>query len=231
MSITGHPGDVPTKVGAAITDMAAGLYATIGILAALRHRDETGKGQRVEVSLFDSALNALLNQGSAFVNAEVVPSAQGNRHPSIAPYESFPASDRDFILAAANDRLWRRTCTAIDRPDLATDTRFTSNADRRLHVNALVEELRSTFRTGTAEHWIRVLRDAGVPAGPINRIDEAFDWAKDQGLEPTVAFPESVIRTVRSPIRLSGTTVGTPLPPPRLNEHGRDIRAWLEQAD
>jgi crotonobetainyl-CoA:carnitine CoA-transferase CaiB-like acyl-CoA transferase len=229
MSVTGQPDDVPTKVGSAITDMAAGLYATIGVLAAIQERTNTGLGQKVEVSLFDAALNALLNQGSAYVNAEVVPTAQGNRHPSIAPYESFPSADRDFILAAANDRLWLRTCKAIERPDLAADPRFYTNTDRRNHVDALVEELRGTFRTRPAEHWIRVLRDAGVPAGPINQIDEAFAWAVDQGLDPTVGFDSSDVRTVRSPIRLSGSPVGATIPPPALDEHGPDIRAWLEQ--
>lgn len=229
MSVTGQPGDVPTKVGSAITDMAAGLYGTVGVLAALQQRSQTGRGQKVEVSLFDAALNALLNQGSAYVNAEVVPTAQGNRHPSIAPYESFPAADREFILAAANDRLWLRTCAAIERPDLADDPRFTTNATRRDNVDALVDELEATFRLRPADHWIAVLRRAGVPAGPINRIDEAFQWATDHGLEPTVDFSESKVRSVRSPIRLSGSAIGARIPPPQLDEHGAEIRAWLEQ--
>jgi len=232
MSVTGQPNDVPTKVGSAITDMAAGLYATIGVLAALQTRNSTGLGQKVSVSLFDAALNALLNQGSAYVNAEVVPAAQGNRHPSIAPYESFAAKDRQFILAAANDRLWQRTCAAIDRPDLASDPRFTTNTERRSNVDALVAELESTFRSQPASHWIGVLRSSGVPAGPINRIDEAFAWATANGLDPIVEFEATGIRSVRSPIRLSGRRVGvTELPPPRLDEHGAAIRAWLEQMD
>ena len=230
MSITGQPGDVPTKVGSAITDMAAGLYATIGVLAALQARSQTGRGQRVEVSLFDSALNALLNQGSAYVNAEVVPSAQGNRHPSIAPYEAFAASDTNFILAAANDRLWERTCEVIDRRDLLADVRFQNNATRRQHVDALVAELAATFAMETAGHWIELLRSVGVPAGPINRVDEAFSWAELHGLQPIVPFAEDGIRTVRSPIRLGDTAIHSPLPPPSLDEHGTQIRAWLEDA-
>ena len=227
MSITGQPGNPPTKVGAAITDMTAGLYATIGVLAALNERTRTGVGQRVEVSLFDSALNALLNQGSAYVNTGVAGSAQGNRHPSIAPYESFHASDRDFILAAANNRMWLRTCTAIERPDLASDDRFSTNSDRRGNVEVLVAELQETFGERPAAHWIDVLRQASVPAGPINRIDEAFEWATEQGLEPAIEFDSSTARAVRSPIRLSGSDVGSSLPPPDLDEHGDAIRAWL----
>lgn len=229
MSITGHPGDVPTKVGSAVTDMAAGLYATIGVLAALRHRTTTGRGQKVEVSLFDAALNALLNQGSAFVNAEIVPTAQGNRHPSIAPYEAFRAADRDFILAAANDRLWDRTCAAIGRDDLAADERYQTNPRRRANVEALVAQLSITFTTRPADHWIQLLRSAGVPAGPINRIDEAFAWAAASGLEPTQGFEESDLRTVRAPIRLSAAQIGARRPPPVLDQHGTELRSWLEQ--
>jgi len=228
MSVTGQSGDSPTKVGAAITDMTAGLYATIGVLAALQQRTTTGRGQHVNVSLFDSALNSLLNQGSAYLNAGVVPTAQGNRHPSIAPYESFTASDRDFILAAANDRLWQRTCAAIDRPDLAADSRFETNGDRRSNVDALVSELGATLATEPADHWIEALRAVGVPAGPINRIDEAFLWAEENGLGPSAGFAGETTRVVRSPIRLSDSQVGSTLPPPDLDQHGAEIRSWLE---
>ena len=188
MSITGQPNDQPTKVGAAITDMTAGLYATIGVLAALQHRGRTGVGQRVDVSLYDSALSALLNQASAYLNAGVVSTPQGNRHPSIAPYEPFPASDREFILAAANDRMWQRTCSAIGREDLARDERFATNASRRVNVEVLAAELSKTFAAAPADHWINLLRAAGVPAGPINTIDEAFSWAEEIGMQPTTDF-------------------------------------------
>lgn len=227
MSITGQPESTPTKVGAAITDMTAGLYATIGVLAALQERDKTGLGQRVDVSLFDSALNALLNQGSAYVNADVVGSAQGNRHPSIAPYESYAAADKEFIVAAANDRMWQRTCEAIARPDLAADPRFATNAKRRTNVEQLNHELRRTFAKKKAHEWIAALRDRGVPSGPINRIDEAFEWATASGLNPIAGFADSMTEVVRSPIRLSASHVGATSPPPRLDEHGEQIRAWL----
>ncbi len=229
MSITGQPGGPPTKVGAAITDMTAGLYATIGVLAALQHRERTGKGQRVDVSLFDSALNALLNQASAYLNADVVAAPQGNRHPSIAPYESFSAADRDFILAAANDRMWQRTCAAIGRDDLATDVRFSTNASRRVNVEPLVAELSATFATAPADHWIALLQAAGVPAGSINTIGEAFSWAEEQDLDPTIGFPGTDTQTLRSPIRLSEAPAGSVLPPPNLDEHGAEIRAWLAE--
>lgn len=229
MSITGQSADSPTKVGAAIADMIAGLYATIGVLAALHERAATGHGKHVEVSLFDAALNALLNQGSAFLNADVVPAAQGNRHPSIAPYEVFPAADRKFVVAAANDKLWLATCRVLGRDDLAGDERFATNADRRINVNELAGELNRTFVTAPADHWIDKLRAAGVPAGPINRIDEAYEWATAAGLDPIINFDG--IRTVRPPIHLDGIATASPLPPPGLDEQGDEIRHWLAQEE
>ncbi|MGA9596618.1 MAG: CoA transferase [Acidimicrobiia bacterium] len=229
MSITGQSADSPTKVGAAVIDMAAGLYATIGVLAALHERLTTNRGRHVEVSLFDAALNALLNQGSGFLNSGVVPTAQGNRHPSIAPYEVFRAADRDFVLAAANDKLWQRTCTVLGRDDLATDARFRTNADRRGNVDDLAGELNRAFAARPAHEWIDALRASGIPAGPINRIDEAFIWATDAGLDPTVEYPAVGGRAVRSPIRLDGSPATSPLPPPGLDEHGDEIRRWLTQ--
>jgi crotonobetainyl-CoA:carnitine CoA-transferase CaiB-like acyl-CoA transferase len=229
MSITGPSPDFPTKVGAAIADMVAGLYATIGVVAALHERAGVGRGKHVEVSLFDAALNALLNQGSAFLNADVVPEAQGNRHPSIAPYEVFQASDRRFVLTAANDKLWETTCRVLGRVDLAGDRRFATNAERRVNVEELVAELNTTFANAPADHWIEGLRNAGVPAGPINRIDEAYDWATMAGLDPIIDLDG--IRMVRPPIHHDGVTAMSPLPPPGLDEHGNDIRQWLANGD
>ncbi len=231
MSVTGRSADTPTKVGAAIVDMAAGLYATVGVLAALHERSKTGRGRRVEVSLFDAALNALLNQGSAYLNAGVVATGQGNRHPSIAPYEVFYATDREFILAAANNKLWLATCRVIGRDDLATDTRYATNSKRRVNVVTLIRELNEVFATQSADYWIEHLRAEGVPAGPINGIDEAFEWALENGLDPAMTHEETGVKTVQPPIRLDGTAVSSPMPPPGLDEHGEQIREWLAQEE
>ena len=231
MSITGSSPQSPMKVGSAVADMVAGLYATIGVLAALHERSKTGHGKRVEVALFDAALNALLNQGSAYLNAGVVPTAQGNRHPSIAPYEAFRAADREFILAAANDKLWISTCRVLGRHDLASDARFATNAKRRVNITALAGELNATFATRPADEWIEQLRAEGVPAGPINHIDEAFDWAATSAIDATVTYDTSGARVVRSPIRLDGNPTTSPVPPPDLNEQGDAIRQWLSQPD
>src|SRR5919106_1197437 len=153
MSVTGEPDGRPLKVGAALIDLVCGLLAANGIQAALAERARTGRGRQVEVSLMDSALASLLNQGSAWVSGGAVPSRRGNRHPSIVPYETYEAADRPFAVAVGNDRLFARLCEAVGRPELAADERFVSNEARVANVDALGERLESVFRTGTADHW------------------------------------------------------------------------------
>jgi crotonobetainyl-CoA:carnitine CoA-transferase CaiB-like acyl-CoA transferase len=150
MSVTGEPDGPPLKVGAALVDLVCGLLALAGIQAALAERERTGGGHHVEVSLMDSALAALLNQGSAWVSGGVVPGRRGNRHPSIVPYETYDAADRPFAVAAGNDRLFARLCEAIGRPELADDPRFATNAARVEHVDALAGELQAVFGTRPA---------------------------------------------------------------------------------
>ena len=161
-----------------------GLLAVTGIQAALAERERTGRGRHVEVSLMDSALVSLINQGSAWVSGGVVPSRRGNRHPSIVPYETYEASDRPFALAAGNDRLFARLCEAIGLADLPADPRFATNAARVANVDALADRFNDVFRTQPADHWVAVLRAASVPVGPINRVDEAFELATELGMEP-----------------------------------------------
>jgi crotonobetainyl-CoA:carnitine CoA-transferase CaiB-like acyl-CoA transferase len=226
MSVTGEPDGRPLKVGAALIDMVCGLYATTGVLAALHARARTGEGQRLEVSLMDSALAGLLNQGSAFLLAGAVPGRLGNRHPSITPYETFAAADGDFAVACGNDAIFRRLCEAIERPGLAGDPRFATNADRLAHRDELGAELETAFAAAPAAEWVARLGEAGVPAGPINDIGEAFAFAAELGLEPWVDVDG--VRTVRSPLRLSATPALPRRRPPRLGEHDGEIRAWLE---
>src|ERR671924_94468 len=167
MSVTGEPDGRPLKVGAAVVDLVCGLLATIGIQAALAE----GGGRHVEVSLMDSALASLLNQGSAWVSGGAVPKRRGNRHPSIVPYETYEAADRPFAVAAGNDRLFARLCAAVGLPELATDPMFATNEARVANVDALGEALEAIFRTESAAIWVGRLREAGVPVGPINAVD------------------------------------------------------------
>ena len=225
MSITGDPGGPPRKPGTALADMLTGLYATIGTLAALQARDRSGTGQHVEVSLMDSALAALLNLGSSFLNTGVVPGRSANRHPSIAPYETFRAADRDLAVAGGNDAIFERLCGALGRPELATDARFRVNADRVAHREALTAELETAFAADTADAWAERLNAAGVPAGPVNDVAEAFALAERLGLDPVLELDG--VRTTRSPLRLGATPVRAGRRPPRLGEHDDELRAWL----
>jgi crotonobetainyl-CoA:carnitine CoA-transferase CaiB-like acyl-CoA transferase len=225
MSVTGEPGGRPLKVGAALIDMICGLYATTGILAALHARERDGRGQHVEVSLMDSALAALLNQASAHLNAGTVPGRMGNRHPSIAPYETFAAADGDFAVAVGNDAIFGRLCEVVGRAELASDERYATNAARLAHRDELAAELEAAFAAAPAADWVLALADAGVPAGPINDVAQAFAFATGLGLEPV--DETGGVRSVRSPLRLGATPAAVSRRPPRLGEHSEEIRAWL----
>jgi crotonobetainyl-CoA:carnitine CoA-transferase CaiB-like acyl-CoA transferase len=225
MSVTGEADGRPLKVGAALIDMVCGLLATIGIQAALAERERTGRGRHVDVSLIDSALASLLNQGSAWVSGGAVPSRRGNRHPSIVPYETYEAADRPFAVAAGNDRLFARLCEAVGLPELAGDPRFATNEARVANVDALGDRLEAVFRARPADHWVSALGAAGVPVGPINRVDEAFALAAELGLEPTE--DHAGLPLIRPPLRLDGERPPIRRPPPALDEHGGEIREWL----
>ena len=225
MSVTGEPDGPPLKVGAALIDMLCGLHAATGILAALRAREADGQGQRVEASLMDSALAALLNQASGYLNAGVVPGRMGNRHPSIVPYQTYAAADGDFAVAVGNDLMFARLCEVIGHPELAADERFATNTARLEHRDALGDLLLDAFAGAPAAEWARRLADAGVPAGPINDVAQAFAFAQELGLEP---IDETAgVRTVRPAVRLSRTPADVRRRPPRLGEHDAEIRAWL----
>jgi crotonobetainyl-CoA:carnitine CoA-transferase CaiB-like acyl-CoA transferase len=225
MSVTGEPDGRPLKVGAPLVDVMCGLHATVGVLAALRARERDGRGQRVEVSLMDTALAGLLNQASAHVNAGTVPGRLGNRHPSIVPYETYAAADGDFAVAVGNDAIYRRLCAVVDRPDLAQDERYATNAGRLEHRDELGAELGAAFAAAPAADWVARLSAAGVPAGPINDVAQAFAFADELDLHPV--DETDGVRTVRSPVRLAGTPAAVRRRPPRLGEHSDEIRAWL----
>src|SRR4051812_35282813 len=178
MSVTGDEEGPPLKVGAAVVDLVCGLLAVIGIQAALAERARTGRGRHVEVSLMDAALTSLLNQGSAWVLGGEVPGRRGNRHPSIAPYETLQAADRLFAVAVGNDRMFARLCKAVGLPELAADERFATNRARVDRAAELTERLEAALAARPAAEWIERLRDASVPAGPINDVAEAFALAE-----------------------------------------------------
>jgi crotonobetainyl-CoA:carnitine CoA-transferase CaiB-like acyl-CoA transferase len=221
MSITGDPGGPPQKVGVALVDVLAGLFASVGILAALRHRDATGEGQRVEVNLLSSLLAALVNQGSGYTIAGVVPQRMGNSHPSIAPYELYPTHSGQLVLAVGNDRQFASLCEVIGSPELATDERFRDNARRVEHRLALREELEQRLITRPAVEWAQALTQARVPAGQVNDLQGAFSLAERLGLDPMIQVPgarpgDPSVSLTANPIRLSLTPARYRSAPPSL---------------
>jgi crotonobetainyl-CoA:carnitine CoA-transferase CaiB-like acyl-CoA transferase len=229
MSLTGDPEGPPYRAGISVFDVMAGNHAVIGILAALRHREATGQGQHVEVNLLSSALSGLVNHSSAYVAGGVVPYRMGNAHPSVFPYEPLPTADREMIVAAANDRQFRKLCDVLGIPEVADDPRFARNRDRTANRAQLKPILVERLATRGADEWFDLLVDAGVPCGPINTIDGGFAAADQFALDPVVEVGEGerAVPMARHPITFSRTPAQYTLPPPELDEHGAELRKWL----
>ena len=229
MSVTGDPDGEPYRAGVAAFDVISGLHATIGILAALNHRHETGRGQHVEISLLASAMSGLVNQTSAYVAGGVVPFRMGNSHPSLFPYEPLPCADGELIVAAGNDLQFRKLAQVLGVPELPDDPRFGRNEDRTANREQLRPLLVERLRTRTKMEWFRELIAAGVPCGPINTIDQGVAFATEVGLDPVVSVGQgdAAVPSVRHPITFSATPASYRLPPPTLDQHGAEIRRWL----
>jgi crotonobetainyl-CoA:carnitine CoA-transferase CaiB-like acyl-CoA transferase len=224
MSITGPPGE-PSKAGVAIVDVVTALYATVAVLTALYARREIGRGQRVTIDLLHTNLAMLANQSAGWLASGVVPEALGNTHPSIEPFATYRTGDGDLMVLAGNDLQFARLVEALDLAELAGDERFASNELRVRHRDELRARLEERFATQTRAHWRERLTAAGVPAGPVQTIDEAFWLAKSLGLD--VVDETGGVKTVAFPANLSATPATTRLPPPDLDEHGDEVRASL----
>ena len=233
MSLTGDADGPPYRAGVALFDVMAGLHTTIAILAALQHRAATGQGQLVEASLLASAMSGLVNQASAVATAGVVPLRMGNAHPSLFPYESLPTGDGEIVIAAGNDTQFRRLCAVLGIPEVADDPRFAANEQRTVNRAVLRPLLTARLATASSAQWFADLVAAGVPCGPINTVDGGIALARDVGLEPVVTAGEgdAGVPTMRHPVTFSRTPASYPLPPPALDEHGAQIRAWLAAPD
>src|SRR5439155_689167 len=201
MSVTGQPGGEPTKMGVAIVDILTGMNAALGTLAALQARERTGRGQRVEVSLFESGVAALINLASGYLLGGVVPGLMGNQHPNVVPYGVFMASDRPFVLAAANDRFFQRTCEAIGLSHLAADPLFRTNGLRVEHREQLMPPLVEAFKARPADEWLELLEAAGVPCCLVRRVDDVLASARilalleRNGIQSTWFIPGHTIDT------------------------------------
>ncbi len=222
MAITGPVDGEPYKVGVAIVDITTGMFAATAILAALRHRDATGQGQRIDCSLFASGLAWLANVGQNFLVGGEDGMRLGNAHRSIVPYETFRARDRHFALGVGTDRQFAALCTVIGAPEWAADARFTTNRARVQHRAELVALLNERFATRDAAAWLADLRAANIPCGPIQTPGEALRSPQAQALGSVVALPHptlGALELVAPPYALSATPATVRLPPPRLGEH------------
>jgi crotonobetainyl-CoA:carnitine CoA-transferase CaiB-like acyl-CoA transferase len=228
MSITGLPGGPPTRVGASVADVLAGMTAFQGILLALLRRQKTGQGGHVDVSLLESLLAPLSYHASAYLLAGEVPSRLGNRHPSLAPYETFEAADGYVILGVGNDALWRAFCAAAGQAALFSDPSFETNALRVRHYDALRARLAPVVRARPVAEWLALLEGAGVPCGRVRTVAEAIDseQVEARGLLLEVAHPRlGAGRYLGSPIHLSDAGRGSRRPPPLLGEHTQEVLA------
>jgi formyl-CoA transferase len=231
MSITGDAGGDPMKVGVALVDVLTGKDALIGILAALRLRERTGQGQHVEVNLLTSLLGGLTNQLSGFLTTGEAPARMGNRHPSIAPYETLRCEDGLLAVAVGTDEQFRVFVAVVGLHGTADDPRFVTNSARVAHRAELVERIEGALSARAAADWERRLHTAGIACGRVNDIPAAIGYATELGLSPVVDIGGGRPPQVRLPITFSDAATARPAPPPGLDEHGDQVRAWLRAAD
>ncbi|MEM8788631.1 MAG: CaiB/BaiF CoA-transferase family protein [Pseudomonadota bacterium] len=231
MSLTGTPDGGPMKVGVGIADVMCGMYAATAILSALHARHNTGKGQYIDISLLDSQLAWLINQGQGYLVDGQVPPQRGNEHPTIVPYGTFPGADGAFIIAVGNDDQFARFCETAGRADLAADPRFAKNTDRVRNRATLIPMLNDITATRTRADWIATLETAGVPCGPVHDLAEAFAQPQAQAREMTVTLPHPVsgeVTLIGNPIKMSETPVDYQAAPPLLGaDTGATLRALL----
>jgi crotonobetainyl-CoA:carnitine CoA-transferase CaiB-like acyl-CoA transferase len=234
MSVTGEadgrPGAGPQRVGVAVVDLLTASYAVIAILAALRHRDATGEGQRVDMALLDVQVASMINVGQAYLSAGLVGRRHGNEHPSVVPSQSFHCTDGMIMLAAANNAQFARLCEALDRADLARDARFATNEVRVRNRSELTRILQTEFAKDSVAQWVERLVEAGIPAGPVNDVAHVFEDPQvvSRGLRVQVEHPEAgALPLLASPLKLSATPPAYRLPPPVLGEHTDTVLSGL----
>jgi CoA:oxalate CoA-transferase len=229
MSVTGHPGGPPTRVGTSIGDITAGLFTVAGILAALHDRARTGRGQLVDVAMLDGQIAILENAVARYAVTGVAPGPLGARHPSITPFAAYACRDGHIVIAAGNDQLWRALSAALG---LADDARFASNASRSEHADAVAEAIEAALATASPDHWLPLLDAAGVPCGPLQDVAQALNSAqvRARNMAVTTSFPDgSPLLAAGNPVKLSGH--GDPAERPGAPALDADRAAILAELD
>jgi len=231
MSITGTAESGPLKVGVAIIDLVAGLMLGKSIVAALYAREKSGVDQRVDTSLLEAEVAALINAGSNYLIGGKVPGRWGNAHPTIVPYQSFQTADSFLVLGAASEAIWKRLCPALGHGELADDPRFAKNADRVEHRQELIALLAAIFLTRTTTEWVAALTEADVPCAPVQTIDQVFAAPQVLHRNMLVEVEHPTAGTVKLagiPVKFSATPASVRLPPPLLGQHSEDVlSSWL----
>lgn len=225
MSITGYKDGEPAKVGVAIADVLTALFTCIGILGALQHRNRTGQGQTVDISLFDSQLAALVNVASNYLCSGTIPERIGNEHPNIVPYQVFAAKDGDFVLAVGNDRQYQKLAKLLEDGTLLKE-QFKTNSGRLVNKGELVKKIAAKLKLKTRAEWKQLLDEAGIPNGPINNVKEALDSEQARVREMVVSVDHPVIKDLQlvgSPLKFSETPIKMNCPPPLYSEHTEEI--------
>jgi len=226
MSITGQEGGEPTRVGASVGDVFAGIFTAYAIMLAVYHREKTGEGQKIDVAMLDCQVAILENAIARYVTSGDVPKPIGNRHPSITPFASYTAKDGFVIVGAGNDRLWEKLCTTIDRMDLFKHPKFDTNPNRTQNVKELAVELNKTLKEKTIAEWITILEAVGVPCAPINTIDKIVNDPQIKAREMIVEVEHPVagkLKMPNVPFKMSKTPGGVTAPAPLLGQHTNEL--------
>jgi crotonobetainyl-CoA:carnitine CoA-transferase CaiB-like acyl-CoA transferase len=234
MSVTGEADGPPVRVGVSSADLVAGMWATIGILAALHEKQRTGSGQWVDISLLDGSVSWLTYVSSGYFASGAIPRRYGSAHPTIAPYQAFASSDGFVMVAVGNDGLWRRFASALGRQDLLDDERYATNPSRVAHREVLIPQIEQAMLTRTTAQWVQTLDDAGVPVGPIQTVDQAVQDPQvlARGMIVELDHPTAgPLKVVGCPVRLTRTPPLVRTPPPILGQHTDEVLAALGFSD
>ena len=235
MSLTGRPdgaeGAGPVKVGVALTDIMTGLYATVAVLAALKHREQSGEGQHIDLALLDVQIACLANQAANYLVGGIVPQRMGNAHPNIVPYQEFPTADGYMIVAVGNDSQFANLCKTLGKPEWASDERFVTNPQRVKHRGELIALIHGMTVGRTTDEWVAAMEAAGVPCGPVNTLDRVFADPHVQARGTRIEMPHPLAKDlalVANPIRLSESPVQYRSAPPTLGQHTEEVLSdWL----
>jgi len=228
MSVTGEPDGSPMKVGVGIADVMCGMYAAVGILAAIRHREQGGKGQHIDLALLDSQAAWLINSGLNYLTSRQDQHRLGNAHPNVVPYQVFQTSDSFFVLAVGNNTQFKKFCEFADAPELADDTRFRTNKDRVHNRNVLAELINDLTKKFSTSYWLEELEKLQVPCGPVNTIREVFEDPQIQHRGMEISMPHHLsgngkVSLIGSPLKMSETPVSYSNAPPTLGQHTDEI--------